>query len=451
MNRKIIGIFVCTLLIATAIPVVGQLKVISIIKENDEISPLSNGDKWIKTFNLNDHDQGSSVQQTTDGGYIVVGTTGPYLLPPIDNVWLIKTDSKGNMVWDKKFGGGELYDGGYGNTVKQTSDGGYIIGGGYWDYSEYNHDIWLIKTDEDGNMVWDNTFGDTSEEFISDVEQTNDSGYIISGSKGLPGNTDACLLKTNESGELEWYSTYGVSGEESRAYSVEQTLDGGYVVSGSVSPFEDTNGLALWLFKTDSDGDLLWEKTFGEANNDDEGFFLQITDDGGYIIAGVTAPSGTTRYDVLLIKTDAEGELLWEKTFGGIYDDWGYEVQQTVDGGYIIIGFTGDERIVGPDVLLIKTNSDGEKVWSKTYGDRIGADLTTSGQQTMDGGYILTGCKLQILWKSYGFEMDVDLLLIKTDANGNVPRNRLLTKPLFMRSLQQFPNAFPILRQLLEL
>ena len=133
-----------------------------------------------------------------------------------------------------------------------------------------------------------------------------------------------------------------------------------------------------------------------------------------------------------------------EKTFGGVYDDWGYEVQQTVDGGYIIIGFTGAERIVGPDVLLIKTNSDGEKVWSKTYGDRIGAELTVSGQQTMDEGFILSGCK------SYGFGMDADVLLIKTDSNGDVPKSRVRNLLKF-RLFELFPNLVKILERLLTL
>jgi len=437
MKVKIVGVFVCTLLIAAAIPVVGQSKVFSVIKEKDEITPSLNGDKWIKTFDSNEKDFGRSVLQTNDGGYLLVGVTGQYILPPIDSIWVIKTDSMGDMVWDKKI------EGGYGHTVRQTGDGGYIIGGGNLDEYYYRYDIWLIKFDEDGYIEWDNTFGDMNEEFITDLEQTYDGGYIISGYKGVPGDTDAMLLKINESGELDWCSTYGVSGEESIANSVEQTLDGGYVVSGSVSQFEDTNGLALRLFKTNSNGNMLWEKTFGKAKNDEEGFCLKKTDDGGFIITGVTAPVGTTHYDVVLIKTDAEGGLLWEKKFGGIFDDWGYEVQQTVDGGYIIIGFTGAERIVGPDVLLIKTNSDGEKVWSKTFGDLIEADITVSGQQTIDGGFILTG------YKTHDNRWNADVLLIKTDANGNIPRNKIISSPSLNLKINH-SNLFPIMQNLLQ-
>jgi len=414
------------LLIGTAIPVVGQVKDISIIKENDEISPVTNGDKWIKTFDLNFFDTGYSVLEASDGGYIVVGTTTP--TSGGSSAWLIKTDNKGDIVWDKK------YEGGNGHSAKQTSDGGYIIEGSK-DSSD-NLDIWLIKTDGDGNIVWEKTFGDNSVELSYDVEQTNDGGYIVTGFKGIPGNTKGWLLKTNESGELEWYSTYGNTGDY-YTFSVVQTLDGGYVVSGSAPPFEDTNELAVWLFKTDRDGEMLWEKTFVGGYNDGSSC-VQLTDDG-YIITGITASSKLLIYDILLIKTDGEGELLWRKTFGGLYSDWAYEVQQTNDGGYIIIGDTG--TFFGEDALLIKTNSDGEKVWSKTYGDRIDVEITVSGQQTMDGGFILTG------HKSNGLGRDV--LLIKTDSNGDVPRSKVRNLPF--RLFELFPNLFPILRHLLRL
>jgi predicted Rdx family selenoprotein len=428
MKTKLIGIFVCTLLIATAIPVIGQVNEISISKDTDEINPLSNGNKWIKTFDLNYFDAGYSVQQTGDGGYIVVGSTIP--TSGDSGVWMIKTDNKGNMVWDKK------YEGGYGHSVKQTSDGGYIIEGAK--DSPDNTDIWLIKTDEDGDIVWEKTFGDNSVELSYDVEQTNDGGYIVTGFKGIPGNTEGWLLKIDESGELEWYSTYGESGDY-YTFSVVQTLDGGYVVSGGAPPFEDTDELAVWLFKTDSDGEMLWEKTFVGGYNDGSSS-VQLTDEGGYIITGITASSKLLIYDILLMKTDGEGELLWRKTFGGVYSDWGYEVQQTSDGGYIIIGEIG--TLFGTDALLIKTNSDGEEVWSKTYGDRRSADGIVSGQQTGDGGFILTGLKSNAL--------GTDVLLIKTDSNGDVPKRSRVRSLWNFRLFELFPNLFLLLRLLLQ-
>ena len=323
---------------------------------------------------------------------------------------------------------------------KQTSDGGYIIIGSTKSYGVgYDWDVWLIKTDENGTELWNKTFGDIHIQHGFDIELTNDGGYIIAGETGDPmaGPYDAWLIKTDDFGNVVWNSTFGGSGWDCPS-SVVQTLDGGYVIAG-VFNYGEGIYQDVWLFKTNSEGELLWEKTFVE-DAPAQGWSMQLTDDGGYIITGEKTSLENFLNDILLIKTDSEGELLWEKTFGGDHEDKGLDVLQTNDGGYIIIGFTGWERYVGSDGLLIKTNSDGEKVWSKTHGDIIGADTACSGQQTMDGGFILSGCK------SYGFEMNADVLLIKTDANGNVARNRATYNSLFLRFLEQFP----ILRLLLQ-
>ena len=424
MKKEIIGIIVCVLLVGAVIPISGQIIKGNVIMDSDKINPYLNGNTWIKTFDLNDYDIGYTVQQTTDGGYILVG----YTYPPNENskVWIIKTDNKGDMVWDKK------YDGGYGHNVKQTSDGGYIIEG--WKITSRTLDIWLIKTDEVGDIIWDKTF-DISDGLSWDIEQTNDGGYIISGLQGPPGNSDGFLLKTDEFGELEWYSNYDVSSDDG-AFSVVQTEDEGYVAVGYRSPFEGTDELAVWLFKTNSEGEMLWEKSFSGGYNDG-GSYVQITDDGGYIITGVTTPSKLLIYDVLLIKTDDEGELLWRKTFGGKYDDWGFDVQQTYDGGYIIIGET--RTLFGRDALLIKTNSDGEELWIKNYDERLGDETASSGQQTIDGGFILIGHRFNGL--------DTDVLLIKTDSNGNVLRNRATFNSYWSR----FFDMSPILQKILKM
>lgn len=445
------------LLIATTISAVGQVKDISMSKETFEINPLSNGDKWIKTYDLNRYDGASSVQQTSDGGYIIVGVTVDSINR--DDIWLIKTDAQGNKIWDKTFGG-EKSD--LAHKVRQTSDGGYIIIGHTYSYSVGLRDIWLIKTDKDGNKMWDKTFGDVNYDLGFDVKQTADSGYIIAGETYIPGSPSvpfegyALLIKTDEFGNLEWESTYSDIDIDGAAHSVVQTLDGSYVVLGQIATADNEN-VDVWLFKTNSDGELLWEKTFIEDALG-AGSSVQLTNDGGYILTGITslnsnvilAPYQTGKIqpygedivvNIFLIKTDSNGELLWEKTYGGDYFDVGYEVQQTNDGGYIIIGFTGNEDLVGGDGLLIKTDSDGEKEWSKTYGGIISTELIGSGQQTMDGGYILAGYKQSVF--------NSDIWLIKTDSNGNVARNRDRNIQILWL-FELFPNLFPILRLLLQ-
>jgi PGF-CTERM protein len=340
-------------------------------------------EEWNKTFGGSGYDNGYSVWQTNDGGYIITGGTdfyGSY------DVWLIKTNSEGSKEWCKTFGGLK-FDCGF--SVQQTADGGYIITGGTRSYGAGFTDVWLIKTDSKGNMVWNKTFGGTAIEWGNSVQQTNDEGYIITGptaSYGSGGN-DAWLIKTDSKGNMVWSKTFGGSGSED-GFSAQQTNDGGYIVTG------DTNTYSLgsddvWLIKTDSEGNRVWCKTFGGLEFD-RGNSVQQTNDEGYIITGTTESYGAGETDVWLIKTDSKGNRIWDKTFGGSGYDRGNSVQQINDGGYIITGETGSYGAGRNDVWLIKTDSKGNMVWNKTFGGPI-ADAGNSVQQTDDGGYIITG------------------------------------------------------------
>lgn len=334
--------------------------------------------KWTRTFGGANNDGAHSVQKTADGGYILGGWTYSYGASSAD-AWLIKTDSGGNETWSKTFGGTD-YD--YAYSVQQTQEGGYIVAGYTYSYGAGNADAWLVKTDYQGDEIWSKTFGGTDSDYANSVQQTTDGGHIVAGYK----SDYAWLIKTDSDGQELWDKTFG--GTYDYAESVQQTQDGGYIVAGYTNYYGTSKDYA-WLIKTDSNGQELWSRIFDKSDND-IAHSVQQTQDGGYIVAGYTESYGSGSADVWLIKTDPQGNELWSKTFGGTDNDYSRSVIQTQDCGYIAAGWTESYGAGNYDAWLIKTDSQGNKRWSKTFGG-IDNDYTNSVQQTQDGGYIVAG------------------------------------------------------------
>lgn len=279
----------------------------------------------------------------------------------------------------------------YGRSIQQTTDGGYVIAGesGYifWD-------VLLIKTDADGNEQWRRSFGEIwDDETGNNVQQTMDGGYIIVGSKVFGPNFDSALLliKTDANGNKQWDCLFDGL-ENAAGSSVLQTDDGGYLVAGTAGTTDGNGGADFLLIKTDSAGTREWRRTFG-GPEDDDGTGVVQTSDGGYIIAGRTASYGAGGVDIWLIKTNANGARQWDRTFGGEGDEWAGSIQQANDGGYVIIGNTnsyGDALSGYYSVWLVKTDPNGIVEWSQIllYPDS-GASGYGYGRQTDDGGYIV--------------------------------------------------------------
>ena len=252
--------------------------------------------------------------------------------------------------WNKTFGGSDE-DIGY--AVQQTGDGGYIITGYTASYGAGKFDVWLIKMDSKGNEEWNRSFGGSNIDVGTDVQQTDDGGYIITGVTVSEGY-DMLLLKTDANGNKVWMKTLKGGAGHDAGLAVRQVDDGGYVVTGYT--FTTERSYDVWLVKLDGNGNMEWDKKIGGCCSD-AGECIQLTDDGGYIIVGITESYGCGHYDIWLIKVDSEGNEEWNKTFGGShYEKIGYHnaIQRTADGGYIIIGCTSSYGAGNYDAWVIK-------------------------------------------------------------------------------------------------
>jgi len=308
--------------------------------------------------------------------------------------------------------------GGTGNdeglSVQLTADGGYIIAGSTTSYGAGGGDVYLIKTNAAGDTQWTRAYGGSDYDAAYSVQQTLDSGYIIAGetwSFSVAG--DVYLIKTDANGDTLWTRTLGGASEGS-GWSVQQTIDSGYIITGYV----DTSGSGLsdvYLIKTNADGDTLWSKTYGGAEGDG-GLSVQQTADSGYIIVGGTASFGAGNGDIYLIKTDGAGDTVWTMTYGGTGFDLGMSVQQTADGGYILAGATRSFGEGGEDAYVIKTDANGDTLWTRTCGG-TSDERANSVRQIPGGGYILAG-------RTASFGVGGDVYLIMTSASGDTQWTR---------------------------
>ncbi|MEA3324602.1 MAG: hypothetical protein U9Q37_05610 [Euryarchaeota archaeon] len=389
----------------------------SFISEPDFVTASLNADaieapseEWNRTFGGAYDDYGQSVQQTSDGGYTLIGSIESYRpgMGPryVSHVLFLKTDTNGSEQWSRGF-----EEHGLRNvcSVCQTSDGGYIFAG--W----VHYEVGLIKTDAEGNQRWDKRLRVTDNDHARSVQQTSDGGYILAGFSH--DTNDAWLIKTDANGNPQWNMTFG-GPEMEYANSVQQTSDGGYILAGSTHSY-GSGGADAWIVKTDANGNEQWDKTFGRDGLDVASSIVQ-TSDGGYIFAGQIGSCGSSSTDAWIVKTDVNGNEQWNKTFGLDGGDAASSVHQTIDGGYILAGnidtaknpdFKGEILYVDYDVWLIKTDASGNPEWSRTFGGLRG-EKVRSVQQTSDGGYILAGNT-----ESYG-SGGSDFWLIKVEGVG---------------------------------
>lgn len=391
---------------------------------------------WQKCYGGISGEEGRSIKRTPDGGYILAGHMGYYPVPnssPSSDFMVLKMDASGNKQWQKFYGGSES-DGA--DEIILTSDGGYIMIGRSFSNdgnvsghhgSKYTLDMWVVKIDAVGNLQWERSIGGTRTDYGRSIRQTSDGGYIVIGTtnsedgditSGIHGqvmHTDYLVVKLSPTGQIQWQKCYGGTGPEVGMW-IEQTSDGGYIAlgaaastNGDINP-ADHEGVSedYWLVKLTASGTIQWERSYGGYNSDWPEAGLFITPDGGYLMGGRSAaydgdviPNPLTNnnaYDYWVLKVNATGNIVWQKSMGGnnIESCWGMEI--TADGGCIVSGasFSNDGDVVVPPALgssngwVVKLSATGQIQWKKTIGSKEW-DTVWGITTTEDGGYIMTG------------------------------------------------------------
>jgi len=365
---------------------------------------------WERTYGGSRVDYASCVAQTSDGGYIVTGYTYSFSPDSTTDVYVLKLDAFGDTVWTRTYGGSYCD---CGNSIAQTSDGGYIIAGLTESFGVEPgwYDVYVLKLNAIGDTIWTRIYNNGDWDFGRSVSPTSDDGYIIAGWTSSYGSdtsfSNIYVLKLNSYGDTIWTRTYSGNGN-SDGYSILCTHGGGYIVAGNTHSID--GDAQVFILKLDVLGDTIWTRTYG-GDDDDLGYSIALTSNGDYVIAGMTGIFGTGIWDVYVLKLDAFGDIIWTRTYGGSFSDVGHSVSSTFNGGCIVAGNTNSFGAGERDVYVLKLDTFGDTIWTRTYGGE-NVDRGYSISYTSDSGCIVAG-----LTESFGAGLS-DIYLIKTDSLG---------------------------------
>jgi len=433
--------------------------------------------QWEKSLGGSNDDEAYAIEQTTDGGFIVAGlsfsdndeVTGHRSDSLSSDYWIVKLDANGRIEWQKSLGGSN-YDHAF--SIEQTTDGGYIVAGGSYSNDidvSVNHgkyDYWIVRLDGTGEIIWQKSLGGSDDDEAESIRQTTDGGFIVAGYSfstnddvtghhGDSTTSDCWIVKLDGEGTIQWSESLG-GNDYDEAYSIRQTTDDGYIIAGYSFSINgdvtghhgDTTTSDFWIVKLSGSGVIQWEKSLGGSGYD-EAFSICQTADGGYVAAGY---STSNDYDVSgnhggidywVVKMDAGGAIQWAYAFGGSADDRAQSIRQTSDGGYIVAGFTesadGDVTFnYGfADFWLVKLDSNGALQWQVSLGGS-NYDFAQSILQIPDGGYVVAGyshSKDGCVSRNHG---GYDFWIAKLDNLSSVQE-----KPMSIPAdLSFFPNPF---------
>jgi hypothetical protein len=407
------GIIFVVLFILISLPIAGQELV------------------WSVNYGGQYNEEGYSGTQTSDGNYAVLGNTyskgaGKY------DFYLLKINMYGDTLWSRTYGGSDTE---YGYDIHRTPDGGLILAGSTQSFGSGGRDIYIIRTDQFGNTLWAQTYGGAGDDEARSVRSTSDNGFIICGTTDSygAGYNDLYLIRINSSGDTLWTRTFGGAGGESGS-SVRQTTDNGFIAIGSTGSFGDGYS-SIYAIRLDAYGDSLWARTFG-GTRADFGSCVEIAADGGLLIVGRTASFGAGFYDAYLVKTDADGNVEWDRTYGTARDNYAYSVYLTRDGGYLLSGVSEVSASRKLDAYLIKTDPMGYAIWERTYGGNE-ADYGRMVFQEQGFDYIMIG-------HTYSFSSggsDIYVLKVSGEITDS-PEDEAELLPEAYKLYQNYPNPF---------
>ena len=344
-----------------------------------------------KTFGGVKRDGATSLIQTFDDGFILAGYTRSYGAGNSD-IWIVKTDANGEMLWNRTYGGPENEKT---RTVLQTNDGGFLLAGSTYSYGNGGEDVWLIKTDTNGEVLWNRTYGGSNLDVVRSMIQTVDGGFVLTGftiswldNAGIGnGGADIWIIKIDTHGNIQWNQTY-LGAKDERIYSVIQTIEGGFALAGRTTVSSDFNS-EIWLVKTDAFGRIEWNQTY-QGLEDERVYSIIQTSDKGFILAGINQTQFSFGSDIIILKTNVNGSVMWSKTYGGSTSECTYNLLETPEGGFVFAGYIKSYGTSRSDVLFTKIDRDGEVEWVQIIGEEE-PEIAYSLLQTSDGGFAIAG------------------------------------------------------------
>ena len=329
-------------------------------------------------------DRGIDVIQTRDEGYAILGYTSSSGAGGED-LYLVRLSAEGQELWSQTYGG-EAQDNGW--SIHEIEGGDFMLFGFTHSSGAGGLDFYLIRTDPDGQVLWEATYGGEDDEYGWALSPTDDGGFVLAGQTESygSGDIDGYLIKVDDSGELQWSQTYG-GPDEDRLFSIDLCDDGGFILTGTSG--QSSTSRDVYLVRTDAQGELLWESRIG-ADADDVGHDVRQLVDGTFAVAGYTMNYGAERYDAMLLRVDENGEFVWRQLYGGYLEDRTISLDLTLDGGFLLGGYSQSYGNGNWDIYFVHADTDGNMLWFGVYGD-LGNETGYTFVQAQDSGVVLTG------------------------------------------------------------